>query len=210
MGKRLNKKSTKSDNLPVSRPMPLPKTTFSKVTTGPGVLTKIKKTVLGSEYGSFDAYQKKMAVLVVILFCVLGGVLFITMGGSMTPRTANAHSENKDHESHTRSAEDILRSWHEPGLLTQDLRNVTEPVLKQGPLIVAQPVELVKVQEEPNKCVVNGIVFSKSKPSAIINHQIIYEGQSINGIKVLKILRNTVKLQANGKQWVQSVQFDIQ
>ena len=53
---------------------------------------------------------------------------------------------------------------------------------------------------------VKGIVFSEDKPSAIINGEVVYEGQTIDGATVTKINRKNVQFLADSKTWTQEVQ----
>lgn len=55
---------------------------------------------------------------------------------------------------------------------------------------------------------VTGILYSKENPCALINHKLVYEGQTTNGIKVVKIDRHKVEFEKNGKRWTQTVLAD--
>ena len=57
----------------------------------------------------------------------------------------------------------------------------------------------------PKYGVVNGILFSIEKPSAVLDGQIIKEGDVVYGAKVVKIHRATVEFEKNGKRWRQWV-----
>lgn len=52
---------------------------------------------------------------------------------------------------------------------------------------------------------VMGILYSKENPCALINHKLVYEGETTNGIKVIKIDRRKVEFEKNGKRWTQTV-----
>ena len=52
---------------------------------------------------------------------------------------------------------------------------------------------------------ISGIVYSKDRPSAIINGKLIHEGDTIAGAKIIKINRKHVVFEINGKEvtsWV--------
>ena len=57
----------------------------------------------------------------------------------------------------------------------------------------------------PKHGVVNGILFSIENPSAVLDGQIIKEGDIVYGAKVVKIDRATVEFKRNGKRWKQWV-----
>ena len=53
---------------------------------------------------------------------------------------------------------------------------------------------------------VKGIVYSDDKPSAIVNGQIVYQGEEVDGAKIVKINRKTVEFMAENTSWTQEVQ----
>ena len=53
--------------------------------------------------------------------------------------------------------------------------------------------------------VVTGIVYSEDKPSAIIDRNVVHEGQTVHGVKVVKISRSRVEFEKQGSRWSQSV-----
>lgn len=53
--------------------------------------------------------------------------------------------------------------------------------------------------------IVVGIVFSKANPSAVIADSIVREGNTIHGVKVVKIYRDRIEFEKNGKNWTQQV-----
>ncbi len=56
------------------------------------------------------------------------------------------------------------------------------------------------------KCgVVNGILYSIEDSSVIIDGQILKEGDTISGVKVVKIHRAEVEFEKNQKRWKQRV-----
>ena len=60
-------------------------------------------------------------------------------------------------------------------------------------------------EAKPTRGVVGGIVYC-AKPSAIIDRQIVHEGDVIYGATVVKISKDSVKFSKNGKDWEQKVQ----
>ena len=53
---------------------------------------------------------------------------------------------------------------------------------------------------------VKGIVYSSEKPSTVVDHQIVHEGETIHGVVVVKIYKDKVEFEKNGKKWEQKVQ----
>jgi hypothetical protein len=54
-----------------------------------------------------------------------------------------------------------------------------------------------------NKTALTGILYSEDNPTAIIGGKIVKEGDIINGMKVVKIHRDRVEFEKDGKKWTQ-------
>jgi hypothetical protein len=66
--------------------------------------------------------------------------------------------------------------------------------------------DLLTPEPKPTHGMVTGIVYSADKPSAIIDHKIVHEGDVIHGATVVKIYRDSVKFSKKNKNWEQKVQ----
>ncbi len=53
---------------------------------------------------------------------------------------------------------------------------------------------------------VKGIVYSSEKSSAVVDHKIVHERDTIHGVAVVKIYKDKVEFEKNGKKWEQKVQ----
>lgn len=53
---------------------------------------------------------------------------------------------------------------------------------------------------------VSGIVFSNDKPAAVVGTQVLNEGDVKNGVTVVKITKEEVQFEKNGRLWTQKVQ----
>jgi len=53
--------------------------------------------------------------------------------------------------------------------------------------------------------VVGAVVYNDDKPSALIDNTIIYEGNTIHGVEILKIHTDKVEFTKDQKVWTQSV-----
>jgi hypothetical protein len=67
--------------------------------------------------------------------------------------------------------------------------------------VLAPSEEDVKVT--PKEVSLKGILYSKGHSSAIIYGEIVKEGDTINGIRVLKINKDTVEFEKDGVRWTQ-------
>jgi hypothetical protein len=191
------------DPLPVvqvGRPMPMSKpVTASKSGMKSGFSKQIKKAVFGA-HSSLDPRQKKAGVLVGILSVVFGVVLFVSLGGVGQTQAVAADATGGGQATQTQTAKKTAEEWKRPEPLPQDLRNATAPV------VIHSGTEQAGQTAETGALTVKGIVFSKNKPSAIINNQILSEGQTFDGVTIIKITKETVEFEANEKRWTQMVQ----
>ncbi len=53
---------------------------------------------------------------------------------------------------------------------------------------------------------VNGILYSEDEPSAVIGNRIVHEGDALRGINIVKIYKDKVEFEKNGKRWTQAVE----
>lgn len=65
---------------------------------------------------------------------------------------------------------------------------------------------LLKPEPEATHGVVTGIFFSADKSSAIVDREIVHNGDAIYGVTVTKIYKDRVEFEKNGKKWQQKVQ----
>jgi hypothetical protein len=52
---------------------------------------------------------------------------------------------------------------------------------------------------------VNGILYSEDNPTALIGHQIVHEGDDVDGVSVIKVHKDKVEFAKNGRKWTQAV-----
>jgi hypothetical protein len=64
-------------------------------------------------------------------------------------------------------------------------------------------VSLKEVVVSPKKIAIKGILYSEDNPSALIGETIVAEGDIIDGVKVVKINRDTVEFEKDGEKWTQ-------
>ena len=184
----------------VGRPMPLPKSSLTPAKNGPKLSSQFKKMVFGSNKGALDARQKKMATLVGILSVVFGVVMFVSLGGVGQTKATAATNTEAEQNTQSQSTKKPAQAWTTPQPLPENLRDATS--------LGSKPVaaDSASGDSASGELVVKGIVFSQNKPSAIINNDILTEGQSIDGVTIVKITKDTVTFKAGDKQWTQQVQ----
>ena len=52
---------------------------------------------------------------------------------------------------------------------------------------------------------VTGILYSEDNPTALIGHQIVHEGDAVDGVSVTKIHKDKVEFANNGRMWTQAI-----
>lgn len=179
------------------RPMPVArgKAGLKAAAQGPTLISQFKTAVFGKP--GMDPHQKKMTLVVGSLAAVFGVVLFISLGGvGRRPQTA---AKTLDDAKNTPLKNTKAISWKIPAPLPETMRNPMKPDVTQ----VAGSTQSVPLSGD---LVVKGIVFSQNKPSALIGNEILKEGQAYQGITIVRIDRDQVEFEANGKRWTQPVQ----
>lgn len=188
-------------SIQVERPMPMPKSAIAKCKSGPGVFAGLKKTLFGSSAKSLDPHQKKMAMMVGVLAAVFAVVMYISLGG-VGKSTVNTKKDNSEENGHSSATVIRPEDWKSPKPLSAELRNATSPVTQTSSV---EPTGTENTDTNPSELVVSGIVFSKNKPTAIINNQIFHEGETINGVRIVKITKEAVEFLDQENRWSQKV-----
>jgi type II secretory pathway component PulC len=70
------------------------------------------------------------------------------------------------------------------------------------------PVKIETDQAESGNLIklsVKSILYSEDGSSAVIDNRIVHEGERVRGAKVMKINKDTVEFEMNGKTWTQEV-----
>ena len=182
------------------RPKPLPKTqvVLQRKKSKSTVMLKVKKAVYGSGKTKMDPRQKKMTIVVGMLSLLFVGVLVFSLGGLGQSKAKAADKENPQQESTVQVQEAKPLQWQKPQPLPAELRDPMKPQVTQS----AQGSNAA----EDGQLVVKGIVFSKNNPSAIIGNKIVQEGETLDGIKIIKINKDSVEFETSEKRWTQQVQ----
>lgn len=155
---------------------------------------QIESKLLAPKSGGNTAKQKAMMILMPVLFIVLIIVLVKVFG--TTPRKTIG-APKRTGASIAGAGTKNLIDWEIP-----------EPY----PTTLRDPMQLglrTTSQIETEKIVVTGILRSDDDPSASsasIGKEIVHEGEKIFGATVVKINKDSVEFEMNGKRWTQKVQ----
>ncbi len=139
-----------------------------------------------------DNRNKKMAILMAILIVIFIFVIVRTIKSS--PGSANAQVSANANVKGSAGAGEKKIKWQLPDVYPKTLR---DPMQTNAP---------IAGQEGSGNLIVKGIMYSKDRPSAVINDQIVHQGNKILGAVVVKINRKNVEFEMDGKNWTQEVQ----
>jgi len=163
---------------------------------------QIRNKLFKPKPGVSTAKQKAMVVMMPLLFIVLIFMLF--RGGVFG--TSAEHTEA--------SAEDTAPGVGTAGANTKIDWEIPEPY----PTKLRDPMRLVPEetaqtekteQTETGKTIeiiVKSILYSEDNPSAVISGRIVHKGDKIRNASVIKISKDNVEFEMNGKRWTQKVQ----
>ena len=153
---------------------------------------QIKQKLFAPKTGVNTKRQVTTAVLIPVLFIVLilvlkqvlsTGAPKTTLSQTLTPQDATAAI-----------ADEI--DWQIPPPYPETLRDPMQPAsAATNPL-----------QEGNNQLIVKGILYTEDNPSAVIGTKIVKTGEEVAGAKVVKINKDNVEFEMNGKTWKQKVQ----
>jgi hypothetical protein len=159
---------------------------------------RVQQQLFGAESGTVAGRQKAAAVAVVLLFVVLVIVVyynFIVPASNVAAKPAAAPVESAAPSGHVVAA----AGWKEPDPYPENLR---DPMVI-GAMSHVQP----GANGGPNSAMlwVRGIIVS-DQSSAIVNGQIVCEGDAVDGVTVVKIAQEYVEFKLKDKTWKQEIE----
>jgi hypothetical protein len=144
--------------------------------------------------------QKLMTALIPILALVMVVIVKHPLGARSPVKAAN--------ESPTRTARpigtEVQIAWEIPSPYDPAGR---DPMKGTPPAAVAVENDgtPAAAAEPPIELLVTGILYSPDNPAAIVDTQVVHEGQQISGATVKKIDRDGIQFERNGRKWKQTV-----
>lgn len=184
---------------PALRPRPVTRSRTAAQPPKASLSAQLKKKMTGSGK-TMDPRQKKMTLMVGVLSVVFAVVLFISLGGLGSSSATAAENKQTPPSAAVVKKDSEALQWHRPQPLTEPMRDPMKPAPKK--LTAGQTGD----STAPSALIVKGIVFSKTRPTAIINEKIVAQGDTINGIKIVSIAREEVEFEQDGQRWTQPVQ----
>jgi len=157
------------------------------------VWEQIEKKFFAPKPGVSATRQKVMAILIPVLFLALIFV-FVRVFGTAPRRVKGAEKNNA---AKTTAGTNKKIDWQIP-----------EPY----PTTLRDPMQFGSAgttQAGGGQLTVTGILYTGDNPSASsasIGNQIVHEGEKILGATIVKINKDSVEFEMNGKTWTQKVQ----
>lgn len=170
--------------------------------TGNGLLQQIKSKLFTPKPGVSPARQTAMVIMVPILAIVM--IFVIRQILSKSPhKTKGADTDDIPIVTANADPGDGI-DWKIPEpitIVTKDPvkypdQNDTQPNQQQNQSTGGNKTETINIRD---------IIFSKDKPSALVGSKIVYVGDTINGMTITKINRDSIEFERDGQRWEQNV-----
>lgn len=160
---------------------------------------QIKNKLFKPKPGVRTAKQKAMVVMMPLLFIALIFMLF--RGGVFGTSAGHTEASTEDTASGVVTAGANTKiDWEIPAPYPTTLRDPMRLV----------PVEIPQTEqtetEKTIELIVKSILYSEDNPSAVIGGRIVHEGEKIRDVSIIKISKDSVEFEMNGKRWTQKVQ----
>ena len=161
-------------------------------------LQAIKEKLFAPKPGVSSARQKATVVLVPIMFIGMVLAFYKVLGGG--PGKTTEIKEIKPSNAIAASAGTI--NWQIPEVYPATLRDPMQFKAPPPPPDTNDTQAVTKTQ----KIDIKGILYSEEDPSAIIGTEILHERDTVSGATVVKINKDSVEFEMNGKTWTQKVE----
>ncbi len=154
-----------------------------------GIFDKVRAKLATSKAGVNQGRQKAMLIVAPLLLVIL--IVVLTQVLSTPPRRV------------VKPTKTIAAALAAGGKINWELpspypANLRDP-MKFGAVTREQKVET-------NTIVVKGIVYSEDKPAAVVGEDIVFEGDTVEGVTVVKINPDSVEFAMGEKKWTQRVE----
>lgn len=163
-------------------------------------LLQLKEKLFAPKAGISQTRQKAMVVLVPALAIVL---VFVLTQVVSPPSYSVARDKQKAPATAVGDSCGQI-DWKIPAPYPATLRDP----MQTGPLVPVQAQPLVPQVSEPEaeKLIVRSILHSQNRPSAVIGTQIVHEGDVILGTTIVRIHRDRIEFEKDGKSWTQEIE----
>ncbi|MHC4625890.1 MAG: hypothetical protein ACYTDV_02815 [Planctomycetota bacterium] len=167
------------------------------------ILERIKNRLLTSKAGAGDAKQKTMALVIPVLFVIL--LFFVHKGGVFGNKVREAQASRIENLSSVDTADftDGI-NWEIPAPFPVTLRDPMGPDMLEDLQTGTEAGTEIEAGT-PVRLIVKGILYSEDEASAVVGEQIVHQGEMIKGATVIRIDKDSVEFEMNGKRWTEKV-----
>ncbi len=138
--------------------------------------------------------QTTMVILVIALSILL--VFLLVKPFAKSPQNITGSGVVGPVRSRLAAQTDIVIDWQTPDVYPTDIRD---------PMLLASQQQFYSKTWKPNLI---GLVYNEKQKYAIIGTEIVQEGDEINGVKIIKINKDSVEFERDGQSWTQEVQSE--
>ena len=144
--------------------------------------------------------QKLMTAVIPVLVILMVAVLRHPLGARPTVKAVGGQPS----ETARTVVTDVPIAWEIPSPYEPSGRDPMKGT--RSPVVAVERTGTAVVPTEPPvELVVTGILYSLDNPAAIVDTQVVHEGQQISGATVEKIDKDGVQFERNGRRWKQTV-----
>jgi len=173
--------------------------------TSDGLWQQIKDKLFTPKPGGSPTRQKAMVIMVPVLAIIM--IFAFRQVLSKAPRkTKGAGTDDAPVVvSNADSGHDI--DWKIPEPISVMMRDPIKLPDESGTQNVEQNGQQNGMTSKvtTGTMIIRDIVYSNDKPSAVIGSKIVYVGDKINDITIVKISRDSIEFERNGDRWEQNV-----
>jgi len=182
-----------------------PENEVAAETTGSSLVQTLKDKFFATKPGVNATKQKTMVILIPIL-----AIIMIFMF-----RQVLSKSPNKTKGAATDGTVAVATS--DPHKIDWDIPDPL-PAVMRDPLKFADQqttqtqnggqdgiVDSTTAAETTGSIDIKDILYSVDKPSAVVGHRIVYVGDKVGGATILKINKDSIEFEKDGKRWVQTI-----
>ncbi|HSV99444.1 MAG TPA: hypothetical protein VLI39_04680 [Sedimentisphaerales bacterium] len=160
---------------------------------------RVKLAACDSSQEPGSGRQKVMMALIPILALVL---LYLSKNPLMRSSPAQAQEEPPVEVAPV-AISDVELTWAIPPLYQPNGR---DPMRRPAPSVPVAEVPAPEPLRQYASFVVTGILHSEDRPVAIVDTILVHEGKQVFGATVVKIEKDAVQFEMNGRTWRQAVE----
>ena len=173
--------------------------------TSNGLLQKIKDKLFTPKPGVSPAKQKAMVIMMPILAIIM--IFAFRQLLSKAPQKTKGTEIDDTPAAASKADSGNEIDWQIPEPITIIARDPTQLPDDSNTLNGGENAEQNGAANTENHgaIIIKDIVYSTDKPSAVIGSRIVYIGDKIHGMTVVKIDKDSVEFEKDGNRWEQNV-----